>query len=245
MRITEDITEIEYEKTKQFFKSRAEKYQEDNPYSVTMYQDHNKELVKERNKKEVEKLYPLLRLSADSRVLDIACGIGRWADAIAADIEEYCGLDFSGELIQIANQRNSRENFRFYEGSANNIEKVLSFHGRNRYNRILIIGLLIYLNDDDIIDALEQVEGRCEQHTVICIREPIGIKDRLTLQNEFSEELQDHYNAIYRTREELKGFLDAAFLQKGFTIGKEGFLFDEDSLNNRKETAQYYFILER
>ena len=34
-------------------------------------------------------------------------------------------------------------------------------------------------------------------------------------------------------------------LSKGFSIAKEGYLFDDDSLNNRKETVQYYYILER
>lgn len=36
MRIKEKITDIDYQKTKQFFKNRAEKFSDDNPYSVTM-----------------------------------------------------------------------------------------------------------------------------------------------------------------------------------------------------------------
>ena len=42
-----------------------------------------------------------------------------------------------------------------------------------------------------------------------------------------------------------KGFEINIFLNKGFRIKEEGFLFDDDALNNRKETAQYYYILER
>ncbi len=245
MRITEQRVEIEYSQTKQFFKKRAGKFSGNNPYSVTMYQDNNKELVEKRNKKEIEKLRPLLKLSFDSKVLDIACGIGRWADAIKTDIKEYCGLDFSGELVEIANKRNTRDNFEFYEGAANEIEKVLASKGKGKYNTILMIGILVYLNDSDIADALDQVERNCEKNTIICIREPIGIKERLTLKDFYSEELQDNYSAIYRTREELLEFIDIAFLQKGFRIKSEDFLFDDDALNNRKETAQYYYILER
>ncbi len=245
MRIIEKVTDIEYEDTKQFFKKRAEKFRADNPYSVTMYQDNNKELVKERNEREVEKLYPLLNLSADSTVLDVACGIGRWADAIKDEIKKYSGFDFSGELIQIANKRNTRENFCFYEGNVNDIEKILLQKNEGRYNTVLMIGILMYLNDDDIVDVLGQIVRQCEKHAIVCIREPLGIKDRLTLKNFFSEELQDNYNAIYRTREELVHFFVTPFFNNGFTIKEEGFLFDEDSLNNRKETAQYYYILER
>ena len=68
---------------------------------------------------------------------------------------------------------------------------------------------------------------------------------QIFLKDFFSDELQDNYNAIYRTREELHTFLDEAFLQKGFAIAEEGFLFDADILNNRKETAQYYYVIER
>ena len=103
----------------------------------------------------------------------------------------------------------------------------------------------MYLNDGDLLRSLQAVEKICEKEAVICIREPVGIFERLTLKDFFSDELQDNYNAIYRTREELHTFLDEAFLQKGFAIAEEGFLFDADILNNRKETAQYYYVIER
>ena len=68
MRIIEEKVDINYIETHEFFKKRAEKFQEDNPYSVTMYQDNNADLVKNRNFKEVQKLYPLLKLN-------IGCGM--------------------------------------------------------------------------------------------------------------------------------------------------------------------------
>lgn len=39
-------------------------------------------------------------------------------------------------------------------------------------------------------------------------------------------------------------FFEATLLREGFNVTDEGFMF-EGNLNNRKETAQYYFILER
>lgn len=245
MRIKEKIESIDYDETKQFFKNRAGKFKESNPYSVTMYQDNNADLVKARNEKEVQKILPKLMLTKDSKVLDIACGIGRWADALPDAIAEYCGVDFSGELIEIANKRNAKANFFFYEGAANEIDVVLQKNKKGKYNRFLLMGILIYLNDEDVQAVLTQVEKNCEEHGIICLREPIGIEDRLTLKDFYSEELSDNYNAIYRNREEMKGFLNATLLSKGFKICEEGFLFDEETLNNRKETAQYYYVLER
>ena len=245
MRIMEEIADIDYQETKRFFGKRAGKYSKDNPYSVTMYQDNNKDLVQERNRKEREKLIPLLKLGEDAKVLDVACGIGRWADAMPEGIGEYCGVDFSRELVEIARRRNARENFRFLEGAADEIEEVLERNGGGVYNRILMIGILMYLNDRELPSALTQIERACQEHAIVCIREPIGITERLTLKDFYSDELEDNYNAIYRTRQEFGKFFEKAFLDRGFRTIREGFLFDEDALNNRKDTAQYFYILER
>ena len=236
---------LDYQETRRFFDNRAEKYNSDNPYSVTMYQDNNSQLVQQRNQHETQKLLPLLRLNEDSRVLDLACGIGRWADAINVDVAEYCGIDFSEKLISIANQRKSKPGMTFLSGSMTELHSVLTRNGKGTFNRILMIGILMYLNDGDIISVLEQTEKHCERSAVICIREPIGLDSRLTLKDFYSEELHDQYNAIYRTDSEIKDILSKSLISKGFSITHEGFLFEEAQLNNRKETAQYYYILER
>jgi len=244
MRIKEEIVNIDYSKTESFFSSRAKKYTEESPYTTTMLQDNSPELVKERDKNEKDKLYPMLGIGKESKILDIACGIGRWADIFPNDISEYCGIDFSEELIKIAKQRNSRKNYEFYKGSANEVELILQRYNKGKYNTILIMGILLFLNDNTIMEVFEQVEKNCLKEALICIREPIAIESRLTLKEFFSEELNTNYNSIYRTREELFNVFNQTFLKHGFLVKTEGFLFDE-KLNNRKETAQYYYVLER
>lgn len=246
MRIKKEITNIDYNKTKNFFQNRASKYKEDNPYSVTMYQDNNAELVRMRNEKEMNKLIPRLQLTEESKVLDIACGIGRWADRMPEYIAEYFGVDFSDELVEIACKRNKKSNVSFAQGAASDIEAVLKEQGKGPFNRALLIGILMYLNEADVKSMFEQLGRVCQEHALICVREPIGLGERLTLQNFYSDELKDDYNAIYRTRDEVVACMQEGLLAKGFVIKEEGFLFEEDqSLNNRKETAQYYFILGR
>ena len=244
-RIKKNIENIDYEQTLNFFNKRADKYKEENPYSVTMYQDDNPTLVEKRNRAETEKLLPLLRLDDESKILDIACGIGRWSDAITTRIAEYCGMDFSENLIKLAKSRPHEENRSFYVGSAERLKEVLTANQKSRFNRILLMGILIYINDRDLMSIMNQLVEVSEEHSVICIREPLGIDDRLTLKGFYSEELKDNYNAIYRTRDELMGVFEKTLLQAGFKITKSDFLFSEDALNNRKETAQYYFVLER
>ena|GEM_PF-6195738 len=49
----------------------------------------------------------------------------------------------------------------------------------------------------------------------------------------------------YTAQTQIKELMHKGLLSKGFNISKEGNLFDDDSLNNRKETVQYYYIFER
>jgi 2-polyprenyl-3-methyl-5-hydroxy-6-metoxy-1,4-benzoquinol methylase len=236
--------DIDYRNTKEFFENRVKNKSGVNPYSITMFQDDNPELVERRNQAEKEILMPLLKLDKNSRVLDIACGVGRWADSMPDDIEEYCGIDFSDEMIQLASARNSRKQFYFYTGAMNETEAVLKEkQGDKKYNRILMMGILVYQNDYDLLQSLQQIERVCDEHAIICVREPVGIEERLTLKDFYSDELKCNYNAIYRTREELEN-LFRVFTDQGFVITKQDFV-TKGSLNNRKETSQYYYILER
>lgn len=243
MRIKGENRKIDYKDTKGFFENRAKKYNTQNPYSVTMYQDKNAKLVEMRNLAETKKLLPLIQLDENSRILDLACGIGRWADAIGDKMQCYAGVDFSEDLIRIARERSSNPKASFLVGSVTNLDGILT--SEQTFNRVLMIGIMVYLNDDDIFAFTSVVERHCEPGTLICMREPVGIETRLTLKDFYSDELEDNYNAIYRTREELIGLISPALLKKGFSVIHEGYLFEEAGLNNRAETAQYYFILKR
>lgn len=246
MRIKTTVENISYDETQMFFNKRAEKYNNENPYSVTMYQDQNPELVKQRNEAETHKLLPKLQLTESSKVLDVACGIGRWSDAIQEDIDEYCGLDFCESLIKLAQERNmDRSNRKFYVSRNEEVAQVLKQNGEGEFNRVLLIGALVYLNDEDVIKTLNAIESICQKNTIICVREPIGIKERLTLKDNYSEELNDNYNAIYRSVDELKEMFQCCLVSKGFNLVEEAYLFEDPGLNNRVETSQYYFIFER
>lgn len=244
-RIKRTVTDVDGDEILHFYQKRAEKYKEENPYAVTMLQDNNPKMVQERNESETKVLLPLLSLDCESRILDVACGIGRWYDAIDEDIKEYCGIDFCGDLIKVAKARHQDlSNVDFLTGSATELEQILEQNEKGTFNRILMMGILLYLNDTELLSVLQQICHVAEPGTILCIREPIGIDDRLTLKDFYSEELDDNYNAIYRTRDELMSIFNNTLLSAGFCVEREGWLF-EDSLNNRKETAQYYFVFRR
>lgn len=242
MRLYGQVERISYDETAGFFERRAERYRDDAPYTATMYQDKNPDLAAQRNRRELEKLLPLIRVGDDSNVLDVACGMGRWAEAMPAG-SRYVGIDRSQGLVDIARRRNARKRADFVVGSATELDALLA--GAEPFDRVLMVGILMYLNDGDVLKLFDQVERHCSERALVCVREPVGLFERMTLKDYFSEELGDSYNAIYRTRSELEEMLAATLLSKGFEVSCEGRLFDSDSLNNRAETTQYFYILER
>lgn len=242
MRVKGERERIDYKQVGAFFENRAKKYKEDTPYTVTMYQDNNPDLVDKRNKQEVEIILPKLELNSSSTILDVGCGIGRWSDAVDTEIKEYCGVDFSADLIRIAKERSKlKKNRDWRVGSAKDIEAICK---GEKYSHIMVMGVMMYLNDDDVIQMLKGIGELCEESSVIALREPIGIDERLTLKEHFSEDLEDTYNAIYRTREEILDYCKETIMRKGFKAAEMGYLFDK-SLNNRKETCQYFFVFKR
>ena len=96
---------IDYSATSEFFAGRATKYSAQAPYVATSYQDNAPDLAMARDSHEKELIMPILKIDVSSRVIDIGCGVGRWADSVIPLAGVYLGLDFCPELIQVANSR--------------------------------------------------------------------------------------------------------------------------------------------
>lgn len=227
-----------------FFESRAEKYNEVYPYVAVNYQDSNPKLTFERDEAEKKKITPLLKLNRTSTVLDVGCGIGRWADSLHELVGYYHGTDFSKKLINIAQKRFSEQqhvNFqslRAQDTNSTNLKVV------KKFDTVIVSGLLIYLNDEGVLQVFNNLTELASDNALIYIREPVATHERLTLNKMYSEELTSEYSAIYRTRDEIFALLKVTLLESGFSVLEEGALLPKQ-LSNRKETEQHYIILER
>ncbi|WP_409200795.1 class I SAM-dependent methyltransferase [Methanobrevibacter sp. DSM 116169] len=194
---------INSKKIKNFFDERANE-KVDSILSITMYQD--KENVEKRHLEESKIILEKLDLK-NKKILEIGCGIGRWAEVLHDKCETYMGIDYSENLIKIAKENYNYENCFFQEMSATDIEidKLLV---KPPFDIILVVGVLIYLNDDDIKMMVNEINKIVTENKTIYIRETISNLDyRLTLKDFYSDNLEKDYNAIYRTENELLNFL--------------------------------------
>jgi SAM-dependent methyltransferase len=234
-RIVDDHRSLDYDATSAFFRTRGEKALE-NPLTATMYQDAS--LASRRDREEKDRVLPLLDCRKDDRVLDLGCGTGRWAELIAPQTDAYLGIDFAEDLLAVARERVPTATFQVRSVTRVGEEGLAL---SPPFSLIICSGILIYVNDDDVrsmFRALSKIAGPLCR---IYLREPMAKERRLTLDRHWSDELQDHYSAIYRTRAE---YLDLLGELEGFEISIEGEPFSAN-LQNRTDTEQRFMVLQR
>jgi len=209
-----------------------------------LYQDSNPELAQSRDQHEKETLLPLLDPTEQDRVLDIGCGLGRWTEVLADQVAHYVGTDPIEPLIDLARQRNAgRKNVAFHVCGAEQVS-LAALSQTAGFTTILIAGVLHYLNDDVCEAAFRNALACAADESQILVRTPIGIDGRFTLRGIWSDELGHEYSAIYRSRAEYLELFDTIFLGAGFRLTQDFALF-ADALNNRTETRQHVFLLQR
>lgn len=222
-----------------FFAGRAEKRDERNPYVSVIYQDRNPELAERRDREEKALILPKLALTPGSRVLDVGCGLGRWADALQGKVARYVGVDFSPEMIALARERHDAGWAEFRVLGAQDVSAA-TLGVAGAFDRAIIAGVFIYMDDEDVVRCLKGLRELLAPGGLVYVREPMAVDERLTLNGVWSEELQQTYYAIYRTRAEL-----GALIEEGLGAPPPEFvpLFADAGLNNRAETRQFYCII--
>lgn len=227
---TEDINS---DKVKNFFNNRANKDVESD-LSIVLFQD--KENSERRNREENNLVLEKIDLK-DKKVLEIGCGIGRWAQFLQDKCSSYLGLDYSENLIEIAKKSNNYENCKFQVMSAFDI-KIDELLINPPFDIILISQVLMYINDEDLAVLIGEINEVIADEKQLFITEPIScMESRLTLKDFYSDELEADYNAIYRTEGEYREFFQKLNCNEinSYDIFME--------LNERAETQYKSFVM--
>lgn len=248
-RVYNDHVVIDYHSLHEFYKTRAlDKISIDVDAPVVLVGDKDKAKIDEWTSFEVENRLPLLSLDQNSVVLEAGCGTGRITKYITPTAKAYLGIDYVKELIEIIDKRNDieKKDMTFFIHSSmqelanGNVEMPFEL----KFNRFIISGgVLMYMNDEDIKHVLLDINNRLEHESIIYISEPIALKERLTLNNFYSETLKSNYSAIYRTEKDYLDIFDI-FIVNGFELKLSEEFFFQD-IKAQKETKQWIFILKR
>lgn len=237
--------EIDTENTKTLYNNRAENLSNmESIYTSVLLGDQNPQYADEWNKVEKDLIFPHLRISPNSTVLDLGCGIGRWAETIMPICKKYVGVDFSGKMVDVARTRCKEfvtSNKDFYECS---VQDYFKSENLPKFDCIIISYVLMYINDTDMLFVINRMLEQLSSNAVIYFIDTVALSERLTLKEIYSEAMHTNYSALYRTVEEYESYYDI-FRQHGFKNVISGFM---PKLNNEKhfsETDRYYTVMER
>lgn len=127
---------------------------------------------------EEKTILPLITVNEKSRVLDLGCGDGRWGKILIPKCKEYVGIDISQEFIGKAQQENrGNSQVRFY------CFPVQEYLSNDKYDLILLIGLITYMNDEDIIKMANNCRKMLANGGKLVLRsipiEDVGIKRKV------------------------------------------------------------------
>ncbi len=205
--------------------------------------DGNAKYADDWHQYEKAQILPLLNINKNDSVLDIGCGIGRWAEHILPLCGHYLGTDISHEMINVATKLYcpTYHNAKFINASFQEIFNNTEIQEK-QFNKIIIAGVSMYLNDTELYKCYKQLCNRLAPDGILYLEESVGIKQRLTLNNIWSESLNSNYWAVYRTAEEylklLKPLTDCS------TVIKSDYLNALDK-KELQETSHWHIILRK
>nr|WP_254639503.1 class I SAM-dependent methyltransferase [Cohnella sp. GbtcB17] len=217
-----------------------------NPYVAVLLGDQNPTHAEQWNRFEKDFVLPQLRITPTSSVLDIGCGIGRWAESIIPAAGYYCGTDFSSEMVEAARKRNSYADcdYDFHCLSfQETVCKPAEFYKKG-FNRLIVGGVCMYINDEELPGCYDGVLKLLDEHCIVYFTETVAVEKRLTLDECPSEALKTNYDVIYRTPKEYKEYYKV-FTDAGFVIKEQKYLPHLNSEKQFIETDRWYTIMER
>ena len=238
-RVYGEKVSIDTENTVSFYDQRAKTIKNrKQEYTTVLLGDQDPDFSVKWDAYEKQFILPKLKLNQDKVILDIGCGMGRWAEAVADQCKEYYGVDFSSELIAVAKENIKNENCHFYAMSAVDAVSNPKITAR-KYDIVLDVGVSMYINEEELKECYRGLKQLADRNTLFYFEESVGKKERITLNHLWSDNLNAYYSAIYRTREEYKSLIEECM--NGVEFIEEGYL---DCLDKKEheETSHWYAL---
>lgn len=248
-RIYGEKISVSAKEVKEFWSRRASMYGEKG-LNATICGNQNLETAVKETQFDQEYIIPRLGLTKDSRVVDMGCGIGRFARMILPQCGYYCGVDYTQGMVQVAEQicREIREAdpqagaYSLHHMSvAEAVEQAPTSLG-GPFDVFVMWSIGMYMNDAELEHTLRLAPRLMKERAIILLQDSMGLGKRLTLDQFPSESLQSTYSAIYRTKEEYEK-LYSPLVEAGFVYIEEAQL--PDFGNPYSDSERRFCILKR
>ena len=135
----------------------------------------------------IQQLLHNAKVDAAGAALDLGSGVGYWAEFFALKFNKVIAVEASTSLYESMVQRcDSCKNFTPIHGD------VMSFEPEGQFSLIFLGGLLMYLNENDVIALLQKLKPLLSPGGIILCRES-------TVRNGILTREGTEYQAVYRS----------------------------------------------
>jgi SAM-dependent methyltransferase len=229
---------IDSEKVKSFWKTRSDKYNK-LPFESIANLEEKSHLLEMKIKLEQECIMPLLSLTPQTEVLDLGAGVGQWTFRFSPLVKKVVAVEYMDSLVTIGRLEAQKNNY-------NNVEFITSpaeeFKSNQSFDLVFISGLFVYLDEKQAQQLIKNLYSLLKPGGRLLLRDGTSILENTHyINNRYSDILNEHYSAIYRTREQYISL----FKQINFNLIKDGQVFPEGCpLNKFSETRLWYYQFE-
>lgn len=146
-----------------------------------------------RQYEEVRHLKKIVAFDRGNSVLELGCGNGRWAFALAPLVASYVGVDFSQSMIDAANGRAAAlglDNVTFHRIA------LQDYATDQRFDVIYLSGVSQYLHDADLKALLGRLQCALKPNGIVVDRSTTSVRERLVIE-------KSDYFSVYRTAAEI------------------------------------------
>lgn len=240
-------TDINEQEVRDFYNKRAALASSmKNPLSAVVNGEQNPEQADTRSRFDREYIVPRLDLTQNSAVLDIGCGMGRFAEMVLPLCGRYLGADFAPEMIAAAEKRTAAysDQAKYVCASFSELmSKPDSFFG-GKFDCVIMLGVCMYINDTELVKCLTRLVDLLNDKCVMYVGDAVGLGTRLTLDQIHSDQLDSDYSAIYRTAEEYVK-LYSIFTKQGFHFAEQAYFPPEINGTRYNDSDRWYAIRKR
>lgn len=230
---------IDTQKVQAFWEGRAEAYRKVAIESVANLEQDEENLRRKIND-ETQKVFEWLPSINRLDILDLGAGVGQWSFRFAErGAKSVLAVEYAQGLAEIGRKEAQSRGF---DQVKFQIQAAEAFEATTPFDLVFISGLCVYLNDDQLVTLLNNVQGFLRPGALLMLRDGMGVEGRHEINDQYSDHLKEQYSATYRTREDYI----QQFVSAGLELVRDENMFPKGHpLNKYSETRLHLFLFKQ
>jgi ubiquinone/menaquinone biosynthesis C-methylase UbiE len=221
---------LDADKIKKFWDAQAQKVKHLKLEGIANLEE-DPQLLQAKIEKETRKIMGIVNLDKSMRVLDLGAGVGQWSFRFSEYAKQVVAVEYSSDMCYLAIQEANNlgiDNIEFVNIAAQD------YHTDASFDFIYISGLLIYLDDKESEQLIQQCAKHLSQDGRLVLRDGTGINGRHEINDNYSKALNAYYSATYRTADQYISLFES----HGFILIKHEDMFEAGSALNKWEETR-------